>query len=191
MKVLHASHSILEKLEQTQGQTQVAISHPAASVASAMQAIQSAGTSIVSTQAGVDHFYVDIQYIVSTCSGSKHDSITCPARCWLGRVLLLKLSKRFEIILFCLFIRFLLKTDVFLGIVNAIWTNAIRLQIVVKAPWMQKLYRVTYVNSMKNLLLASVSPCRDHFPSRSSLGSHFGCKYDFYLTDNLSQDKLP
>ena len=64
MKVLHASQSILEKLEQTQGHTQVLISHPAASVASAMQAIQSAGTSIVSIQAGVDHFYVDIQYIV-------------------------------------------------------------------------------------------------------------------------------
>ena len=88
--------------------------------------------------------------IVCTCSWSQHDSITCPARCGLGQVLLLKLSKRFKIILFCLFIRFLLKTNIFFGIVNAIWTSAIRkIVYVVKATWMQKLYlqSFTYIRT--------------------------------------------
>ena len=57
MAVLQASQSILEKWEQTQGQTQVLISQPAASVAAATQATQTTGISIVSTQAGVRIFF--------------------------------------------------------------------------------------------------------------------------------------
>ena len=53
MAVLHASQSILEKWAQTQGQTQVLMSQPAASVAAATQATHTTGISMVSTQAGV------------------------------------------------------------------------------------------------------------------------------------------
>ena len=51
MAVLHASQSILEKWAQTQGQTQVLMLQPAASVAAATQATHTTGISIVSTQA--------------------------------------------------------------------------------------------------------------------------------------------
>ena len=51
MAVLHASQSILEKCAQTQGQTQVLMSQPAASVAAATQATHTTGISMVSTQA--------------------------------------------------------------------------------------------------------------------------------------------
>ena len=67
MAVLHASQSILEKWEQTQGQTQVLISHPAASVAAAMQAIQTTGISIVSTQAGVRIIFYILYNICMFC----------------------------------------------------------------------------------------------------------------------------
>ena len=65
-----------------------------------------------------------------TCARGEHDPITCPARRWFGQVLFFKLSQRFEIILFCLFIRLLMKTDVLFGIVNAIWASAIRNRII-------------------------------------------------------------
>ena len=70
------------------------------------------------------------QELMCTCARGEHDPITCPARRWFGQVLFFKLSQRFEIIFFCLFIRLLMKTDVLFGIVNAIWASAIRNRII-------------------------------------------------------------
>ena len=78
MAVLHASQSILEKCAQTQGQTQVLMSQPAASVAAATQATHTTGISMVSTQAGGR--WRGGQELMFTCARGEHDSITRPAR---------------------------------------------------------------------------------------------------------------
>ena len=80
MAVLHASQSILEKCAQTQGQTQVLMLQPAASVAAATQATHTTGISMVSTQAGVKRKVERGQELMCTCSRGEHDSITRPAR---------------------------------------------------------------------------------------------------------------